>query len=174
MSIGKTLFVAASIVTPLLTGCVDRRFVIDSNIPNAQVYIDNRPIGAAPAYSSFEYYGHYNITLVEPGYETINQRVHVRAPWYAYPPFDFIAEVVWPFHIQDTRRYHFELKPAVATRVDDLVNQADALRVRGMNLPAPECPAEPKAGTLPPVVVAPPAGPNPGSPGLVPSVTPPQ
>ena len=108
-------------------GCVDRKFVIESNVPNAQVYIDDKPIGAAPAYAPFEYYGYYTITLVHPGYETHVKRVHVVAPWYAYPPFDFLAEVLWPFHIRDTRRYYFELYEATQTRTDDILNAADAL-----------------------------------------------
>src|SRR5947199_10765306 len=112
-------------------GCVDRRFVIESNVPSAQVYIDNRPVGAAPAHAPFEYYGYYTVTLVHPGYETQTRRVHVVAPWYAYPPFDFLAEALWPFHVQDTRRYYFELCPAQQTRTDDLLAAADTLPPRG-------------------------------------------
>lgn len=154
----------------LAAGCVDRRFVIESNVPNAQVYIDNRPIGAAPAHSQFEYYGYYTISLVHPGYETLTRRVHVVAPWYAYPPFDFLAEVVWPFHIRDTRRYYFELHEASKTRVDDLLNNADALRQRGQNLPSPERPAIPKGQPTAPPGVLPSPTPLPGD---VPSVLPP-
>lgn len=171
-------------------GCVERRFVIESNVPNAQVYIDNRPIGAAPAHTPFEYYGDYTVALVHPGYETLVRRVHVRAPWYAYPPLDFAAEVLWPFPIRDTRRYYFELHEATKTRVDDLLNNADALRQRGQNLPSPERPAIPKArpaqqpppqpqpavppGTLPPDPdpVVPPVGPIGPPPGVVPGVGP--
>lgn len=175
MATGRTvqavrLAVLAAVVSA--AGCVDRRFVIESNVPNAQVYIDDRPIGAAPAHSQFEYYGYYTITLVHPGYETSVNRVHVRAPWYAYPPFDFLAEVVWPFHIHDTRREYFVLHEATKTRLDDLLNNAEALRQRGQNLPQPERPAIPsRPGPVPPVPgpVVPPVGP----PGVVPSVLPP-
>jgi hypothetical protein len=161
-------------------GCVDRRFVIESNIPNAQVYIDDKSVGAAPAYAHFDYYGHYTIKLVHPGYETVVKRVHVAAPWYAYPPFDFITEVLLPFHIRDTRRYHFDLYEAAQTRTDDILNAAEALQQRGWMLPPAERPAEPRPprgqplpppqplpGGVPPV--GPPVGP---SPGLVPSVQP--
>jgi hypothetical protein len=178
MVFGRTLGIAAAFAGLLMAGCVDRRFVIESNVPNAQVYIDNRPIGAAPAHSPFEYYGYYNVTLVQPGYETRSERVHVVAPWYAYPPFDFFAEVVWPFHIRDTRRFYFELQEGTKTRVEDLVNDADALRRRGWDLPQPERPAAPKPRTEPPgsilpppTPIVPPAGPVP-SPELVPSVRP--
>src|SRR5262245_19015196 len=145
MVLGRVSSLAVVLTGLTLTGCVDRRFVDESNVPTAQVYIDNKPVGAAPAHSPFEYYGHYTFTLVHPGYETLTQRVHVTAPWYAYPPFDFLAEVLWPFHIRDTRRYYFHLQEATKTRVDDLVMKADELRARGWNLPQAEQPAAPKA-----------------------------
>jgi hypothetical protein len=176
MGVGRTL--AAALAVLAASGCVDRRFVIESNVPNAQVYIDNTPVGAAPAYAGFEYYGYYTVTLVHPGYETQSHRVHVTAPWYAYPPFDFLAEVVWPFHVRDTRRYYFELHEATKPRVEDIYNNAEALRLRGWNLPQPEQPAAPRPDRVPEAVpeagpflppVGPPAGP---APGLVPSVRP--
>jgi hypothetical protein len=176
----QALAISGVLASVLAAGCVDRRMVIHSNVPNAEVFIDDRKVGAAPAYSPFEYYGYYTVTLVHPGYETLSQRVHVGAPWYAYPPFDFLAEVVWPFHIRDTRHYRFDLQPAAKTRIEDLVNNAEALRVRGWNLPQAENPAAPRpeggAEIIPPVGPAPEAGiPSVGpapAPGLVPSVRP--
>lgn len=186
MELGRTLGVTMALAAVLAAGCVDRRFVIESNVPNAQVFIDNKPIGADPAYASFEYYGYYSVTLVHPGFETETQRIHVTAPWYAYPPFDFLAEVAWPFHVRDTRRYYIELHEATKTRVEDLLNNAEALRQRGLNLPQPERPATPKAQPQPeplppgallpePGGVAPQVGPSVGpapAPELVPSVRP--
>lgn len=132
--------VLAAFIVAASTGCggVNRRFVIESNVPNAQVYINNRPVGAAPAHAQFEYYGYYNIELVHPDYQRETHRVAIHAPWYAYPPFDFLVEVLWPFRIEDVRRQYFELKPLVKTDPGELVNQAEELRIRGMNLPAPE------------------------------------
>jgi len=169
MALGRTLGLGALAALNLLfaAGCVDRRFVIQSNVPNAQVFIDDKPIGAAPAYSPFEYYGYYTVTLVHPGYETLSQRVHVTAPWYAYPPFDFFAEVVWPFHIRDTRHYHFDLQEAAKTRVEELVSSADSLRTRGWSLPQAEQPAAPRPDSLPPPPFA-----EPGAPSIVPPVGP--
>jgi hypothetical protein len=165
-------------------GCVERRFVIESNVPNAQVFIDNKQVGAAPAYSQFEYYGYYNITLVHPGYQTVTKRVHVAAPWYAYPPIDFLAEVLWPFHVEDVRRHHIVMEPAPQTRLDDLIGAADALRQRGWSLPSPtpqntlpqggppiiEAPVNPGVPTVPPNTL--PAVPPPST--VIPSVTPAQ
>ncbi len=175
----RTVRLAGVLAVVACAGCVDRKFVIESNVPNAQVYIDNKPIGAAPAYSRFDYYGNYTITVVHPGYETVVKRQRVAAPWYAYPPFDFFAEVLWPFQIRDTRRYYIELYESTPTRTDDLLNKADALRQRGLLLPQAERPAEPRATPTRPPVIQPPvaAAPGPGpapapGPSVVPSVTP--
>jgi len=177
---GSTRWVAFAVGTAALAaaGCggVNRRFVVESNVPNAQVYIDNTPVGAAPAHAQFEYYGYYNITLVHPDFRTESRRVHVVAPWYAYPPFDFLAEVVWPFRVEDVRRYYFELTPGRKTDTGELITHGDALRERGMNLPAPADPARPDPVPGPPVVPAPAEKPaqvdKPEPSPLVPSVTP--
>ena len=164
----RFLIVAAGLALLAGTGCggVERRFVIESNVPNAQVYINNRSIGAAPAHAPFEYYGYYNIELVHPDFQRETHRVQVRAPWYGYPPFDFLVGVIWPFHVEDVRRYNFELKPIVRTDTGELIQNAENLRQRGADLPAPEHPAaphvpdaNPSAPTLPP-------------PAVIPSVTP--
>ena len=154
-------------------GGVNRRFVIESNVPNAQVYIDNKPVGPAPAHAQFEYYGFYTVTLVHPGYQTRTERVHVVSPWWSYPPIDFFSEILWPFRIEDVRRYYFELTPAAQTRTDDLIQFADALRERGWNLPPPSRPeTPPREPAAPPgPVIGPPTGPVPG-PGVPPGVTP--
>lgn len=187
MSMARTVRLAGLLAVPLAApaaGCVDRKFVVESNVPNAQVYVDNRPVGAAPAYVPFEYYGYYTVTLVHPGYETVVKRVHVTAPWYAYPPLDFITEVLWPFHIRDTRRYTIDMHQATQARTDDILAAAEALRLRGMTLPPPERPAAPRptaplgpiGPTLgPPVGTSPELTPIPSplpAPSVVPSVTP--
>ncbi|MFO0800764.1 MAG: PEGA domain-containing protein [Gemmataceae bacterium] len=173
---GRILAVAA--VGLALAGCghVNRRFVVESNVPNAQVYIDNKPVGAAPAHALFEYYGYYTVRLVHPDHETLTKRVHVVAPWYAYPPFDFLADVLWPFGVEDVRRYYFEMTPIRRPDPGELIQNADGLRLRGVNLPRAEDPAPDDPGPrpltapveLPPAAVAPPA-PGPVVPRLTPA-----
>ena len=182
MTTRRTLRWAVLLAGLAATGCggVSRRFVIESNVPNAQVYIDDKPVGPAPAHAQFEYYGFYTVTLVHPGYEPVRKRIHVVAPWYSYPPFDFLTEVVWPFKIEDVRRYYFELVPAQQVPTDELINQADALRQRGWNLRPPSHPDTPREGSQPPVLgppgpaPLPPPNPLPGPPpGTPPGVPPP-
>lgn len=180
---------AVAAVALAAAGCggVNRRFVVESNVPTAQVYIDNKPVGAAPAHAPFEYYGYYTIRLVHPDHETLTRRVHVVAPWYAYPPFDFFAEVLWPFRVDDVRRYYFELSPIRRPDPGELIQNADALRLRGINLPPsadppaddpgprvlnPPTPLPGPATPLPPPAVAPPATPPPPTAPIVPRLTP--
>jgi hypothetical protein len=137
---GRAGWVVAGALLAAGCGGVNRRFVVESNVPTAQVYIDNKPVGAAPAHAPFEYYGYYTIRLVHPDHETLTRRVHVVAPWYAYPPFDFLAEVLWPFRVDDVRRYYFELDPIRRPDPGELIQNADALRLRGINLPPSENP----------------------------------
>jgi hypothetical protein len=182
----RSAAVAAVALAAAGCGGVNRRFVVESNVPTAQVYIDNKPVGAAPAHAPFEYYGYYTIRLVHPDHETLTRRVHVVAPWYAYPPFDFFAEVLWPFRVDDVRRYYFELAPLRRPDPGELIQSADALRLRGINLPPsadppaddpgprvlnPPVPLPGPATQLPPPALVPnPAPPAPGP--IVPRVTP--
>jgi hypothetical protein len=172
----RVIVVAAAV---LAAGCggVNRRFVIESNVPNAQVYIDDKPVGAAPAHAPFEYYGYYTVRLVHPDHETLTKRVHVVAPWYAYPPFDFLADVLWPFRVEDVRRYNFDMQPLRRPDSGELIQRADALRLRGVTLPPaedpdPNDPGPRTIGTpgLPPAT-APPTG-LPAQAPIVPRVTP--
>lgn len=143
MRTGRVIPTIGLLTAALTAGCVDRRFVIESNVPNAQVFIDNKPVGAAPVDAPFEYYGYYNITLVHPNYAPLVKRTRVRPPWYAYPPFDFFAEVLWPFRIEDTRRYFFRMEQSLQVPTGTLVGNADQLRQRGWALPEP--PPHPQA-----------------------------
>src|SRR5688572_11798855 len=98
--------VAALALTPLgFAGCVDRRFVVDTNVPGAQVFVNENPVGPSPADARWEYAGYYDFRAVAPGFEPLYHREYVRPRWYDYPGLDFLAEVVWPFRIEDVRRY---------------------------------------------------------------------
>lgn len=182
MATGRGGMVAAGLVALVAAGCggVDRRFVVESNVPNAQVTIDQNRVGPAPAHSPFEFYGKYTITVAHPDYQTKTECVEVRAPWYAYPPFDLLTEVFWPFPVEDVRRLYVPLEPARRPDVGEIMTAAEALRERGHALPPPKDPARPKppegpppGAGLPPGPALPPGGPPPGrNPVPVPTNTP--
>lgn len=152
-----------------MCGCVDRRFVVESNVPGAQVYVDGRPIGPAPADAWYTYPGEYEFKAVAPGYQPLKQKVRFKAKWYDYPPLDLFAEVLWPGRIEDVRRVRLDLEPTRPVRTDELINRADVLRSRGQSLPPPSVPddAGPLAQPIPPgpppptIRVLPPGPPNP-------------
>ena len=148
-----TLFAALT----LLAGCVERRFVVETNVPGAQVYVNEVPVGPSPADARWDYAGKYQFRVVAQGFEPLERVERVRAKWYDYPPLDFVFETLWPFHIEDVRRYHFDLAPATQIRTDELLDSANNLRQQGQTLPPPKYPEEAKAPPprLPPVSVPP-------------------
>lgn len=117
------------------SGCVERRFVINTNVPGAVVYDEKGlPIGATPCDREFTYYGKYRFTLVKDGYQTQVAETKVRAPWFELPPLDFISENLLPFTIRDVRRLDYVLQPAPNISPDDVLREATELRSRGQAL----------------------------------------
>ncbi len=123
-------------------GCVDRRYVIETNPPGAQIAVDGKPIGPSPVDSTFTYAGERVITATHPGYEPLNQRVNFRPKWYMYPPLDFFAEVLYPGRIEDIRRVNLAMQPAKPVSDLDLLRRGGDLRDRGRALPPPSVPNE--------------------------------
>jgi hypothetical protein len=141
----------------LAVGCVDRRFVVETNVPGSQVYINDRPIGPSPADDAFEYPGRYEFRAVAPGYEPLATCEYIRPRWYDWPGLDFFAEVVWPGRIEDVRRVNLTLVPSRQVNTVELLGAAENLRARGHALPAPSVPdTGPVPSSTPrPVIVAP-------------------
>lgn len=143
MAAGRWYLCIVAGMTLASIGCVDRRFVVESNIPGAQVTVDGRPIGPAPADGSFQYPGVYEFKAVAPGYQPLKQKVRFKAKWYDYPPLDFFAEVLWPGRIEDVRRVRLDLEPVQPVRTDELLSAANLLRSRGQSLPPSTVPDDP-------------------------------
>src|SRR4051794_35158058 len=100
---------AAACLT-LVSGCVERRFVITSDPPGAIVYENGRPIGPTPVDRNFVYYGTYRFTLVRDGYQTLVVDEPIKAPWFEWFPLDFVSENLWPFWVRDVRRVHYKME----------------------------------------------------------------
>jgi hypothetical protein len=140
----------------LAAGCVERRFTVTSDPPGAVCFVNGQPVGATPVDVQFVYYGNYDVTLVKEGYETKTVRQKVRAPFYEYYPLDFVSEHVYPGHIQDVRRFHYQLDRAMVPRTDQLLEEAGRLKERAKVLPG-DPPEPPKADqpAPPPRLLAP-------------------
>lgn len=172
MATRRLVLIVATGTVGLLGGCVDRRFIVDTNAPGAQITLDGRPIGPSPADAWFEYPGKYEFRAVAPGYEPLVKRVRVNPRWFDYPGLDFVAEVLLPVRIQDVRHVRLELEPARPVRTDELLEAADRRRAQGQNLPPSTVPDDP--GPPPGKVVPEPVGPRvlpPGVPPPLPTAT---
>lgn len=122
----------------LLTGCVERRFIIETNPPSAIVYDEKGlPMGASPADRTFIYYGKYRFTIIKDGFETLVVDEKVRAPWYEWPFIDFFSENVIPWTIRDIRIFKYQLQPKQVVPPEEVMNRADVLRNRGQTIGVP-------------------------------------
>jgi hypothetical protein len=142
----QRLLIMAAVTTAI--GCIDRRFVVESNVPGAQVFVNGRPIGPTPADTGWEYPGRYEFRVVAPGYEPLTKCELVKARWYDYAPFDFFVGVLWPFHIEDVRRFQFDLSPTRQVNVSEIEAKSEELRARVKQLPPSTVPDDPP-GSLP-------------------------
>ena len=126
--LGFFLFAAVS-------GCVERRFVVTSEPFGAIVYNEREaPIGASPADQEFTWYGTYQFKLVKDGYQTKVAQENIKAPWYEWPVFDFFSENIVPWTIRDIRRLHYKLDPLESTSPEQVRDNGEVLRQRGLTV----------------------------------------
>ena len=142
------------------TGCVQRRMTIRSNPPGALVYVDDQPtpIGTTPVSHDFIYYGTRKVRLIKDGYETLTVMQPIPAPWYEFPPIDFVAENFVPGQIRDQRTMDFQLKPQMVVPTEQLLSRAEDLR-RGVHATAGVAAAPGPGGVRGPAAMGPPAFP---------------
>lgn len=93
-------------------GCVERKMYIRSDPPGAVVTLNNEtPLDErTPVEVPFHFYGDYAVRLTSPGHKDLEAVAPVDPPWWSWPPFDFITEVLWPFSIKDHREFEFTLE----------------------------------------------------------------
>jgi hypothetical protein len=126
-----TLLLAAAFAAGALPGCIEQRYVIESDPPGALVLVNGQPLGTTPVDGYFTYYGTYDFTLVKDGYQTKVVQQKITMPWFEYPGIDFVTENIYPGKIEDVRRFRYSLEPLVQTPTDQLLQQAEQLRGRG-------------------------------------------
>jgi PEGA domain len=143
------------------TGCVERRFLVQSDPPGAKLLVNGQEVGPTPADVYFTYYGKYHFTLIKDGYETLQVDQNIPSPWYEWFGVDFFSEAVYPFKVRDVRRFDYTLQSSQSVRPEDLVNRAEAVRARAAAIqPLPDAlPLPPKPAPNPPTTPAAPPGP---------------
>jgi hypothetical protein len=136
----------ASVLACLLTGCVERRFVITTTAPGmpperdlGSIIIDEHgmPLGSSPADKPFVYYGKYRFTAIKDGYQTTAHEENVRPPWFEWVPLDFVSENLIPWTIRDVRHVRITLQPMPMVPPEMVLQQGQALRQRGQAIGVP-------------------------------------
>src|SRR5689334_4896625 len=107
----RTILLLATTLAGILPGCVERRYVIESDPPGALVLVNGQPLGTTPVDGYFTYYGAYDFTLIKDGYQTKQVTQRITSPWYEWPGIDFATENLYPAKIEDIRRYRYCLEP---------------------------------------------------------------
>ena len=92
-------------------GCVHRQLTIRSEPPGAVIFMNDKRVGVTPHTYDFVWYGSYRMTLEKPGYERLEDRVLIKAPFYLWIPFDFVIEAL-PVTIRDTKALSYQLVPS--------------------------------------------------------------
>jgi hypothetical protein len=125
---------AMAVCTGMLAGCVERRFVVETDPPGALVLIDNKPTSPSPADIDFVYYGKRKFTMIKDGYQTLEVIQEVKTPWYEYPLIDFATENLVPYKFKDIRHLYYKLQPCETVRADQLLQNAEGLKNRAATI----------------------------------------
>lgn len=100
----------------LASGCVERRLIVRTDPPGAEVWVDGRPRGSSPAEMTFSSYGTREVVARKQGHAPARVRVELDPPWWQYPPFDLFTDLLWPGTIEDVH----EPEPLVLERRGEL------------------------------------------------------
>lgn len=117
---------AAIIACAAISGCTSRTIVVTSDPPGALVTLNGVEVGATPVEVGFRYYGQYDLRMRKEGYQPLTAAPWANAPWYEYPPIDFL---LLPFPLETRVKWHYQLEP---TSVEQ--NASDALIERGQQM----------------------------------------
>jgi hypothetical protein len=119
----------------LLGGCVERRLLVRTDPPGAEVTVNGEKVGRAPVRWRFDHYGDVLVEVEKTGYEPTQQVVALRSPWYQKPVVDFFADVLVPARIRDEHEVELRLEPRRALTqaqkergVSEMARAADRLR----------------------------------------------
>ena len=122
------LIFAFVLAAGLIGGCVERKLTIDTNPRGAIISLNDQQIGESPVTVPFNWYGDFSVRITKDGYETLDTHRKLKAPLHDCPPFDFVAEILYPGRIVDSYEWTFDLSPKQYPTRDKLIQQADALR----------------------------------------------
>jgi hypothetical protein len=110
------------------TACVERYLRIDSRPAGAELHVNGRSVGAAPAELPFTYYGTVRVDAWTPDRPGVTQYVELDPPWYQRFPFELFAELFDPRTHVDRHEVTIELPEAPLAPGAEVLQRADELR----------------------------------------------
>ena len=105
------LLLGCGLAMLFLDGCVERRLLLRSDPPGANVSVNGKLVGITPVSMPFLTYGEFDIIMSAPGRSRLQEAVAVAPPWWETIPLDLLVENVWPFVVTDEREITLTLKP---------------------------------------------------------------
>lgn len=115
-----------------LPGCARQTLTVTSEPAGAVVYLNDVEFGRTPVSRPFTFYGTYDVQLRREGYQAMDTKGTVIAPWWNWVPIDLAAALL-PLH--DRKRLHYVMTPATTQPGDD-VRLAGRARQLATQLPA--------------------------------------
>ncbi|MCX5647376.1 MAG: PEGA domain-containing protein [Phycisphaerae bacterium] len=111
LGMAKQTIVVIGLAMIVLAGCVERKLTINTDPQGAMVILNDQEIGTSPVTVPFNWYGDYWVRVSKDGYETLDTHRKLKAPLHDHPPFDLIAQILYPGQIVDAYEWTFELSP---------------------------------------------------------------
>lgn len=140
-----TVFVGAG-----LGGCLERRLLITSEPPGADVWVNDAEVGRTPLVADFKYYGEYDVRLRLAGHEPVATKALARAPWYEWMGPDLVAEAL-PTPVVTEVKWHFTLKPSAERSTEPVEFERGLMeRARELKARTAPTPAASPPGAAPP------------------------
>ncbi len=105
----RTLLLAVFLLA-VSPACVTRKLFLLSDPPGAQVILDGQLVGSTPYETDFLSYGVRRVELRMPGFQRSFTELDIWRPWWQVFPMSLLTDVLWPFTIEDERRFHIALE----------------------------------------------------------------
>jgi hypothetical protein len=114
--------------TAVQAGCIRRVLMVRSDPEGALVTIDRQTVGQTPVAIPFTYYGTREIRLEKDGYELLETKERIRAPWYDIPPLSLFTAHFSLRERRDVRNLDYRLTPKQTVNEYELLQRAGQLR----------------------------------------------
>ncbi|MEQ8763596.1 MAG: PEGA domain-containing protein [Planctomycetota bacterium] len=101
---------ATILVVFALCGCVERKLLLRSDPPGAEVSLDGTVVGQTPLDLPFVYYGGRRVTMRLEKHKAKSELIEVSAPWYQFTGLDFLFESLVPWTLTDEHEVAFVLQ----------------------------------------------------------------